>query len=525
MLQLILCKVVFLTISIVLILKDSFVSSTLLPIPINGVKQAVLAASNKKDSKIILSNEIPIDLTLKCMAVTKNETTGNKEYMETFKKPSTKVEFFINSLGLRPGNDFEFDITKWYELQRSGLFANITAKSVLNKDGTATVIIKGFELPSKTFSPEISAAASIDNPEVSGGLSFIDRNFRGIGERFEVIIAKKEGKRKGTAELLPTTRFSWQDNRIGKNSDISVVFDEEHSFESKNKILPVYMFKQRYSGSGGNNFATDMKGQTMIRKVVVGFKTSSVVALPKTLKWLHKMVGTDTIRGIYDMQPYYTLIHYQDSIHEKDSIPSITALDSTGSKVSATFVTGFLDLLCWIDRGIMKMDKKKYQYNSIGSEINFKPYETNINALRYNASANTFYQKSLIMTNKVKVKLMQSWDSGCIPMFHMVSLGDSATVRGGILSGDGMTTQNDFATAYGIVKIDSYASGITLKPGIFVDTAVYKIDSSSSDAESSGFQTSVGLSARLQGFRLDCGWPINGFHSLAAPRLYLAPDV
>ena len=83
----------------------------------------------------------------------------------------TKTLFFERTLGIESGKPFNFDIEKWKAIQRSGLFRNLTAKAA--PVGTNEVILKisGQELPSIRFAPEVSVAASIDRPEVSGGVS------------------------------------------------------------------------------------------------------------------------------------------------------------------------------------------------------------------------------------------------------------------------------------------------------------------------------------------------------------------
>ena len=115
-------------------------------------------------------------------------------------------------------------------MKGSELFANLTAKTVL-RDDKITLEVSGLELPSIVFSPEVNVAASLKNPEVSGGVShthtckfiryirkfhififkckvvFEDRNFRGMGEKLHLLISKKEGKEDGTQDLEPTIKY------------------------------------------------------------------------------------------------------------------------------------------------------------------------------------------------------------------------------------------------------------------------------------------------------------------------------
>jgi hypothetical protein len=73
-------------------------------------------------------------------------------------------------LNLIPGEAFEFNLDKWMDLQFCGLYRNLTAKPVY-RDGGVSLEIKGYEVPSITFQPELSASLSLTNPQVSGGVS------------------------------------------------------------------------------------------------------------------------------------------------------------------------------------------------------------------------------------------------------------------------------------------------------------------------------------------------------------------
>ena len=117
----------------------------------------------------LLSAKPPIILNLKRVMI--NETGLIKLPQGDVR---TKPNFFRTTLGIEAGKPFNFDIDKWKAIQRSGLFKNLTAKAVAV--GTSEVVLKisGDELPSIRFSPEISVAASLDRPEVSGGVSFFE---------------------------------------------------------------------------------------------------------------------------------------------------------------------------------------------------------------------------------------------------------------------------------------------------------------------------------------------------------------
>lgn len=114
----------------------------------------------------LLSAKAPIILNLKRVMI--NETGLIRLPQGAIR---TNPNFFQMTLGIEAGKPFNFDIDKWKAIQRSGLFKNLTAKAVAV--GTSEVVLKvsGDELPSIRFSPEVSVAASIDRPEISGGVS------------------------------------------------------------------------------------------------------------------------------------------------------------------------------------------------------------------------------------------------------------------------------------------------------------------------------------------------------------------
>lgn len=92
----------------------------------------------------------------------------NRKIMD--KPIRTSPLFFENALGIHPGNDhFWMPNTRWKRLQSSELFHNLTAQPITNTvDNTVRVKISGQELPSRVFTPEVSASMHGDNPVVDG---------------------------------------------------------------------------------------------------------------------------------------------------------------------------------------------------------------------------------------------------------------------------------------------------------------------------------------------------------------------
>lgn len=126
-----------------------------------------LSISKAGISGSLLSSKSPISLNLNRAAI--NETGLIKLPRGGVR---TKSQFFEKTLGLEPGKPFDFDLLKWKAIQRSGLFRNLTAKAISVGTNEVLLTITGQELPSIRFSPEVSVAASIDRPEVSGGVSY-----------------------------------------------------------------------------------------------------------------------------------------------------------------------------------------------------------------------------------------------------------------------------------------------------------------------------------------------------------------
>ena len=84
----------------------------------------------------------------------------------------TKSNFFVDTLRIKSGKPFNLDLDRWKAIQRSGLFKNLTAEAIPIGKNEVALKITGVELPSIRFAPEVSVAASVDRPEVSGGVSY-----------------------------------------------------------------------------------------------------------------------------------------------------------------------------------------------------------------------------------------------------------------------------------------------------------------------------------------------------------------
>jgi hypothetical protein len=113
------------------------------------------------------TSRAPIVLNLKRVAT---NDTGIAKLLKS--EIRTKSRFFEDTLRIMSGRPFNLDLDRWNAIQRSGLFKNLTAEAIPIGRNEVALRISGVELPSIRFSPEISVAASIDRPEVSGGVSY-----------------------------------------------------------------------------------------------------------------------------------------------------------------------------------------------------------------------------------------------------------------------------------------------------------------------------------------------------------------
>lgn len=93
----------------------------------------------------------------------------------TTSRVNTKPLFFQSALDLRSGEPFQLNIENWIALQRSGLFSNLTAKSIVivdeeSKSESVALEISGDEVPAISFSPEVGFSLSLTRPEICGGV-------------------------------------------------------------------------------------------------------------------------------------------------------------------------------------------------------------------------------------------------------------------------------------------------------------------------------------------------------------------
>jgi hypothetical protein len=124
---------------------------------------------------VMLSATVACRLQTRCNPVVLNvgKKTKNDQSKANTDLPGRTSPVLIQQLmGLQPGTPFEFNIQKWRAISTSGLFHNITVQAVESKLG-AYLNITGYEAPSIAVAPEITVSASLDSPEVHGGVRTI----------------------------------------------------------------------------------------------------------------------------------------------------------------------------------------------------------------------------------------------------------------------------------------------------------------------------------------------------------------
>lgn len=129
----------------------------------NRVQLLVGAYSHGAGASYLRTAKHPI--VLKLSPVNSLNTTSTK----SLRSVRTKELFFQETLGVLPGSNFTFNVDRWVSIQQSGLFKNLTARTLLGDDGVF-LEISGQELPSITFTPEISVDGIQKGPELSGGV-------------------------------------------------------------------------------------------------------------------------------------------------------------------------------------------------------------------------------------------------------------------------------------------------------------------------------------------------------------------
>jgi len=452
----------------------------------------------------------------------------------------SKSVLFENVLGIAPRSAFVFDITKWRLLQGCGLFANLSAKTVSTKDGSVVTIISGDELPAIQFAPEVAVGAkSIDRPEVSGNLLFRDNNFRGTGDRIELMMRTfSRGVEAEAAELPPTIRFKWFDGIRGRPNSCSLTMEEEHVLEDSCNVVPAVFGVSARKG----------RVQLAVEQVSVclqGLRTPRRQSSPIS-------------QVKYELEPYAISISTPTEIKSKWDKGS-SRLSGAKFKLT-TKLSNEQPLLSAVDvstdSGILKSKALGYataeRFTQACIDFTTKSFPLFSFIQRADSSSPSSSSSSppppavYEVTGQLKARLMGAWGSGCLPLYHHAAIEDPQYLRG--FSDPTLLPR---VPRLGVLKADAYLHGWSQgTPGVFVDVGMFDGlprpagGSDSKSSTSSGFLSwfglgsnsinsatataplvtrklvTMGLSVKTHGLRLEMGWPC----SRSLPRLYLSLD-
>lgn len=471
---------------------------------------------------VLRASKNPIALNLRpiVQVVNVTSTTGVKTYkVATDKAIRSLPVLFQNALGIYPGVPFQFDLSKWRMLQSCGLFANLTAKTI-KSNGELFLAISGDELPAIQFAPEFAVGAkTIEKPEVSGNLLFRDNNFRGLGERVELMVsAFSKGIEAGSGELPPSFRFKWVDGIRGRPSSVTFSFEEDHVLEDSFNTVPISCGLSSLKG----------RVQLAIQKISVNFQG---VRNPKLMTPYANEVR-------YELEPYDIGIGSESSAVDSSSGNRNSHL--SGAKFKFSFINPFssvksIDLLgdigTWMNFQSPGSATKTHElYQQTALDIVSSP----IPLLQV---AKTRSTPPLEVVGQAKLRLMRSWGAGCLPLYHHAPLDDPQYIRG--LSNPSFQPR---MPEYALLKGDAYLHGWSFGiPGVFIDAGMFKAVRAPKPVASKssvfggtkttatlhsgsllemGKQVTIGVSLRSHGLRLDVGSPCTKLQ----PRVNLALD-
>lgn len=500
---------------------------------------------------VLRASRQPIALNLRRVAgVSRNASASSSsssavDVVTMKNKPVRSVPLlFQQLLGIVPGEPFHFDLNRWRVIQNCGLFANLTARTV-SRNGTVSLIISGDELPAITFAPEFSVGASITRPEVSGGMLFRDNNFRGLGDRVEVIVSafNNQGlEGAGLAELLPRIHLKWIDGIRGRPSSVSVAVDSDHSIEDLANLVP------RCAAAGSKE-----RRQVGADRVSASFQGR---------------------RGgySYEVEPYNLGLAVKTTTRQT----LVDRIRLSGAKLR--YALPFIELL--YDGGIMQVLRPP-EAASTGISRKYKKNEpptkaaaparyhraaldiTSPAVLLYDLESNaTTSASALQVLGVAKWRIMKAWGPGCLPLYHFSSIEDTNYIRGfnfapkvpfySILKVPGSdfpegsrsfllgaSQQLSYPPRFSTPipsplspdrhrgQFDAFLQGLHFgTPGIFIDAGRFHriSDRVQEDVAHSQQQQEVtaGFSVKSHGLRVDVGFPS---FRLNAPKIHLNLDV
>ncbi|KAJ1438374.1 hypothetical protein B484DRAFT_444618 [Ochromonadaceae sp. CCMP2298] len=430
------------------------------------------------------TSRIPVRLDLKRLSASGNATSSS------LREAKTQPAFFKDVLGLRSGEPFDFNLERWRALGRCGLFRNLTARTMMGQDGVY-LNITGFEVPSTSFAPEVTAVASLDNPEVLGGVTWKDSNFRGMGEYLSFSVMKKEGIEEGVQDLDPTIAVRWVDRTVGRDSQISFNFEKENLIESNINLVTNAVQRVYGSLAGGDSWVQ----RVPVQCTAVGVQLQST---SRAAGWLGRWVDSVT----YRVEPFFRKYEQQmdvdtitdDSFKSDGAKNTISAELKSGITVGASYEGGFLRSY---------NDMAKSAFHQINADLVSPLFAQQL--FKNQSAPEGGEGRKFFALQKFKMHGMRSWGGGCIPIHHHDSLSNPQVIRGYAGAED---TSFRHVSSFISAKLDMYISG--LYPGllgVWTDTGLYKngIDQASGSTQSFKPITTAGVSIRTMGIRADFG--------------------
>jgi hypothetical protein len=416
-------------------------------------------------------------------------------------------------LGIERGKPLSFDVDRWRAIQRSGLFKNLTAKAFANDKGEVTLHVLGEELPSIHFSPEVSVAASLEKPEASGGVVFSDRNFRGLGQRFDLQVAKKEGKESGTDALNPTISVKWTDNVIGKTTIISAGFDDESTLQDSADMVPTSQLEPRVQTGAKTQLH---RIQMNAKRAFVKFRDMDFLNFARNHGRKNRPPEGLGCMLEVDLEPY---------IESSTVITGDAVLQGAKMSAVAKWRQGVTATVAH-DGGVGSYAWGRAPYHQMTAEVT-SPVMSLLGEFGGRLAlpsqlGGDWERDAMQLTCKLRAKVMNSWGPACLPLVHGVSLGDSQLVRSYADQPNEQLTEclgvhRKRATAFAAFKSDVYLNGAgSVKPGLFADLAIFRapaVARSHPRGKATVVQVmeraaGVGLSLRGFGFRMDIAWPV-----------------
>eukprot|EP01036_Dinobryon_divergens_P026046 gene26046-34648_t len=440
---------------------------------------------------------------------------SNNNKTSTIKDSKTKALFFSRVLDLQPGKPFELNVDKWIALQRSGLFSNLTAKSVVIKDSrsnnseSVALEISGIENPSTTFAPEIGVSLSITTPEVCGGVIFKDRNFRGMGEKLEVLFQKAEGSEQGVNDLPPVLKMSWNANKIGQSSYISAGVEDVSFMQYMKNLIPSVVQKVQFSEyersfvrvpaqsskvflqKEGFRYFQNRRHASIKKHESEEEEDSPISRIDYSVQGYMNQLTRSTVLTSTKQENSESL-EFSSTPWDDCSFLTMTGIKSTlaESRQSGAMIQG------WHDGGYLRLfgSKNLFSFNQLGARINFP------------ATFFTLYEKlgRSAACFKVSANAMRAWGDGCVPLLHLRSVGDANVVRGFPVS---EKTVHNHLLGHASVKSDIYFDKLVsfCSLGLFLD-AVSCLQNGNEQSRRPFL--SAGVSIRAKGFRVDLGAPL-----------------